>query len=182
MIVSNEYVFVFVPRTASTSIESAILNNDSNAISIHPDNPPFQSQTYSEAQKYGKPVFSVIREPTEWLLSMYNSHSALWGDRDLNRYRPRLNASKELTKDDILELWYFLSKWYLHLGCYQQIDWIGDSKVILFEEIHNHFPFELPVLNSSEKKILKLNDEALELASQIWKNDYELYHNLKGQK
>ena len=181
MIISENYVFIFVPRTASTSIEAAILKNDPKAISIHPEVPPFQNHTYLEAVENGKTVFSVLRDPVDWILSIYNSHSD-WGNCRLNSYQPKLNSTSDLTKDDMLELWYFLSKWYIQPGCYQQTDWIGDSNIILFEDIHRFFNFDLPVLNNSNRKISNLDNSALEIAKQIWKNDFELYQNLKGIK
>jgi len=181
MIISNEYIFVFVPRTGSHSIEAAILENDPGAISVDPGCPPFKWQPYDHSIEYQKPVFAVLRDPVDWILSMYNGHSS-WNGSRLNRYSPKLNATNTLNKNDILELWYFLSKWYLQTGCYQQTHWIGKSEVILFDDINEHFDFKIPKLNGVAKTITCLDDSALSLAKEIWKEDFELYAKLKGHK
>ena len=179
MIVANDYVFVFVPRTGSTSIES-VLKDNPGVTNIHPDCYPYRHQTYEEAKQYNKPCFAVLRDPTEWILSMYNGHTSWQGSR--MRPLPALTATNTLTKNDILELWYFLSKWYIQPGLYQQTHWIGESQVILYDDINEYFDFKLPRLNGVPKTVNCLDSEALSLAKEIWKDDYTLYAKLKGQK
>jgi len=180
MILTEDSVQIFVPRTGSTSLKKAIIQNNPKAIDLSLDYPPYKHQTFLEAKKYNKPVYAVLREPTDWLISMYNTH--LGQSSRIDPTKPKLeNYGTVLNKKDILELWCFIAKWYiLPNKCYRQIDWIGGSNIILYQDINSYFGFKLPKLNASKQQIVALDLEAMSLAKEIWAEDYKLYEEVQS--
>jgi len=182
MIQSDKYdgVFIFVPRTASTSFEEALMRGDPDAINIHPDFPPFRHQTAAEIGKTDITKYAVLRNPTEWLISFYQSHKGQGSVFQKNMAQLN-NKSGMLTKNDILELWCFISKWYISPGNYRQVDWIGDSEIILFENLPTFCEERgIPDLGYENYSVggLGLTLDALRLAMNIWEKDYTLYRNV----
>ena len=178
MIETDDRTYIFVPRTASTSLEKAIMESNPTAINTSLDHPPFRNHSYLSANPDKRKV-AVIREPTDWLLSMYNSHFGQ-GSK-FRKELPRLdNRTGILTHKDILELWCFIAKRYLHPNeCITQMDWIGDSEVILFEHLPTEFN-RMEHLNSSTRKVNYLTPDAEILARIIWKVDYQKYNEKKN--
>ena len=170
MIITNDHVVVLVPRTGSTSTVERYRKVDPSAVILEQ---PHKHTTYKAAKQYNKPVKACLRNPTDWLISFYNAHQGL-GNR-MNPSMPYINAVGTIEKIHLLELYPFLSKWYFNIGVHKQMDWIGDSEIILFDEWHKDQPIHI---NQSKPRVTSLSPQALELAHIIWEEDYLKYNEL----
>ena len=183
MITSDKYrmTFIFTPRTASTALEKAIIDGDAFARNDSPDHSTYRHQDYTAAKESRWPVYAVLREPNDWLCSLYAMHNHTGG----SKLRPQLpvfnNTTGVLGVKDLLELHTFLNKWYVQPNkCTNQMDWIGDSTVVKYDDLDafclvNRIP-KLERLNASPDHNLSLSYKAQALANIIWERDYNAYY------
>ena len=127
MIISHKYkcIFIRIPKTGSTSIEKLFIEFDPECISSS-DEPPYGHYNASQVKKmvsekvwneYYK--FTIIREPLSWFKSQYSynmnskhrDHKYIHILLDKN-YELENPINKILSKDNIINLYILLGRWF----------------------------------------------------------------------
>ena len=199
MIISHKLkcIFIRIPKTASTAIETFIKKYDPDCISSI-DTPPYGHFTSSNLKEIiNKEIwndyfkFCFIRNPYDWIISNYcdnlnyshvNKYLEILLD---NQYLPTPN--KYISFDNIIVFYLFLKKWLLSesqsMFIYGDMDFIG-----VYENIDKDFDYIKDKLNIDDdykldrinitKKKYELSDDAYKLIDILYKKDIELYNNL----
>ncbi len=72
MVVTERFVYLATPRTASRSVEQAVLSSSETVVyKSKQHHAPVPEVTEKLRQHEGKPVYTVVREPTRQALSWY---------------------------------------------------------------------------------------------------------------
>lgn len=191
MIISDKYKFIFVriPKNASTSMFNALLELDPHAYVTTPDDPPYSHETGQEARKivdenqwdsYFK--FAFLRDPKSRLIShyVYNSQSTFrrqtclhWLlENDLKFPNP---INKLIDKDMFLRFHLYDRYWCFPYKKYQQVEWIEDG-MWLGDVSHIERDWDFVCSTIGKKIDLKIENKS---ASSEWRLDSEAYDLFK---
>lgn len=203
MIISDKYKFIFVciPKNASTSMLNALIALDPNAYVSSRDVPPYGHQTGQEARKtageekwstYFK--FAFLREPETRLVSHYvynlaqtfNKQKCLHWLLEKDRKLPT-NKSYLIDKDMFVRFHVYNAYWSLPYNIYEQIDWIEDGMWLgnldNIEKDWDHVctkigeKINLQIQNQSNSAFWRLDAEAHNLYEMFYANDINYYKN-----
>lgn len=177
MIISHKYKFIFIriPKCASTSIESALKKIDPDCICTSGDNYPYGHETMAQlkndiidSEKYKEYFkFGFFRNPYKWFISQMNDmqyrelteYSRLVLDKNLERKMLPKLMDNVINLNDALNLQCHLANAYLHFasrkGYLCQKSWLEDDVDFVgnIENLENEWDFLMEKLNLSEKKI-----------------------------
>ncbi len=200
MIISHKLkcIFIRIPKTASTSIETFIKKYDPDCISSI-DTPPYGHFTADDIKnninlkiwnEYFK--FCFIRNPYDWIVSNYcdNLKFSHLENKELdilldNHYLP--TPDKYISADNIIVFYILLKKWFNNENqsrfINDDIDFIG-----LYENIDKDFDYiknklniedeyQLDKMNITKKKY-ELSEDSYKIVDILYKTDLELYNNI----
>lgn len=203
MIISHKYKFIFIriPKTASTSIERFCKTIDKDCIISDESKPPYGHYTASQVKnmvteqqwnEYFK--FTFVREPNSWVISQYRHNLQYyykWENLQIildKNKKLRLPEDNILTEKDIIKLYILLDCWFGYPNQYiyinDSINFIGKfenlqedlNKILKILNINTEYKVEHLNKNNSQKLIL--NDDSKEIIKILFKKDFELYNNL----
>lgn len=206
MIISHKYkcIFIRVPKTGSTSIESMwkAIDPDCEISDIY--NPPYGHFKCSELKRVlGDKIwnsyfkFAFIREPKSWFKSQYT---------DNMKYQHELNSSihillnndymlhnpedRTFKLDDCINMYVFLNKLYegTSMTSYLdlEIDYIGlmenlnQDLMHIMQKLGCDLNVIIPHYNKSESKKYSFDKESEIFLELILKKDIELYNKIKN--
>jgi len=127
MIISHKYkcIFIRVPKTGSTSIETLLKELDPDCISSDETMPPYGHNSASQVKQmldiriwnaYFK--FCFIRNPYKWFLSQYSDNMTFTHKNNTkihllldDNYKLNMPKNNVITKSDACKLFVFLHKW-----------------------------------------------------------------------
>ena len=166
--------------------------------------PPYEHQVASEVRvKVGEEIwnsyfkFSFIRDPFDWVKSFCAYESKLTWSNDfvwnmvkvILRHNRTLVLNKGTITSDNLISFYTLQKWwYLPAGVSGQVGWLDEDldHIGIFENIDEEMKYiggllglpsyTIPKLNKSNSSNLKMEPEAYQLISILFKEDIDLYN------
>ena len=156
MIVSDKYKFIFirVPKTATTSIERALLTIDPSCKILSDseyESPPYGHYTGEQIKNhigvdkwdsYFK--FASVREPISRFMSIYSDMSEYrfngpdftylqWFLPNTNGYGYGLpnyiDGNSEVSVDDVIMSYMMTKFWFLPSGLYKQLDWFDYEEI-----------------------------------------------------
>ena len=157
---SHKFLFIANVKTASSAIEDALKKYAEIAIcetrlGKH-DTLSVVSKNFSWVRKYVRYedffVFGVIRDPVDWLLSLYNFHSK--PDFDGQR-----SSTKEITFGEFLREG-FVSRWQMnpqHLRFVDQHGRFQVSHLIDFSTLEIEFPRICHRVGIGERELSRIN-------------------------
>lgn len=206
MIISHKYkcIFIRVPKTGSTSIESMwkAIDPDCEISDIY--NPPYGHFKCSELKRVlGDKIwnsyfkFAFVREPKSWFKSQYT---------DNMKYQHELNSSihillnndymlhnpedRTFKLDDCINMYVFLNKLYegTSMTSYLdlEIDYIGlmenlnQDLMHIMQKLGCDLNVIIPHYNKSESKKYSFDKESEIFLELILKKDIELYNKIKN--
>ena len=203
MIISDKYKFIFVriPKNASTSMFDALKTLDPDAYLSSVDVPPYSHETGLEARKiageekwstYFK--FAFIREPKSRFFSHYaynlrqtfNRQTQLhWLlEKDLKFPNP---LDQVIDKDMFVRFHVYNSYWSKPDKIYRQIDWIEDGMWLGdVATIHKDWDYvcskigkkiHLSLENKSPSSLWQLDSNAEKLFMMFYAEDIDYYNN-----
>jgi hypothetical protein len=207
VIISDKYKFIFVriPKNASTSMFNALRALDPDAYVSSLDVPPYSHETGLEARKiageekwstYFK--FAFLREPKSRLVSHYtynlrqtfNRQTQLhWLlEKDLKFPNP---IGQLIDKDMFVRFHVYNSYWSLPHKIYRQIDWIEDGMWLGdVANIQKDWDYvcskigkkiNLEIQNKSTSAVWRLDSEADKLYKIFYADDIDYYTNYLKQ-
>lgn len=191
MIISDKYKFIFVriPKNASTSMFNALLELDPDAYVSSLDEPPYSHETGKEARKiageeqwssYFK--FAFLREPQSRFIShyTYNSQAVFrrqtclhWLlEKDLRFPNPR---NQVIDKDMFARFHVYNTYWSFPYKIYKQVEWLEDG-MWLGDVSHIERDWDFVCSTIGKKIDLKIENKS---ASSEWRLDSEAYELFK---
>ena len=208
MIISHKYkcIFIRIPKTGSTSIETLLKELDPNCISSDESTPPYGHHSANQVKQmidikiwnaYFK--FCFIRDPYKWFLSQYSdnmkrTHEISPWIHILLDDNYKLNTPKNniITKNDACKLFLFLHH-HVAYHCHNHDTLAGQSMYLdekldfvgKFENISNDFEYikkilgiqeSLKHLNKSSSNKLSYDEDAHKLITILYKEDIKLYN------
>ena len=127
MIISHKYkcIFIRIPKTGSTSIETLLKELDPNCISSDESTPPYGHHSANQVKQmidikiwnaYFK--FCFIRDPYKWFLSQYSDNMQFTHEPSQrihilldDNYKLNTPKNNVITKNDACKLFLFLHNW-----------------------------------------------------------------------
>lgn len=207
MIISNKYkcIFIRVPKTGSTSIESIWKSIDPDCQISDIYNPPYGHFKCSELKRVvGEEIwnsyfkFAFIREPKSWFKSQYTDNMQYQHGINpsihilLNKQYMLHNPEDRIFKlDDCINMYILLNKWYdsNSMTSYLdlEIDYIGLMENLNEDLMHIMKKLEcdqnviIPHYNKSESNKYTFDKDSELFLNLILKKDFELYNKIKNK-
>lgn len=207
MIISDKYkcIFIRVPKTGSTSIESLWKTIDPDCQISDIYNPPYGHFKCSELKRVlGEKVwnsyfkFAFIREPKSWFKSQYtdnmkyqhelNSSIHILLNKDYMLYNP---SDRTFKLNDCINMYVFLNKLYesTSMSSYLdlEIDYIGlmenlnEDLIHVMKKLGCDLNVNIPHYNKSESNRYTFDNDGELFLDIILKKDIELYNKIKNK-
>jgi len=197
MIISHKYkcIFIRVPKTGSTSIETLLKELDPDCISSDESIPPYGHNSANQVKRmvdikiwntYFK--FCFIRDPYKWFLSQYSNNTEYTHKNNTkihilldDNYKLKTPENNVITKNDACKLFLFIHNWTCSpiLGFKNHNKLTGQSMYIdekldfigKLENIKNDFEYIKKKLGIQEslKHLNKSNSEKLSYHEDAYK-------------
>lgn len=203
MIISDKFKFIFVkiPKNASTSMEEALLKLDPEATVGDNSTPPFGHETMGSIKKvagedrwneYFK--FGFVRNPERRFVSHYvyncdyhyrNNPNVAWVfDETGNFPAPE---DKIITREMFMQFHFFDKFWSKPYLKYQQVEWMEDDMWLgVVENMEEDWKYvcerigeTIPLYksNTTNSKIWSLGDEAKKVFEILYEEDIKMYND-----
>ena len=202
MIISHKFkcIFIRIPKTGSTSIETFLKEFDPNCISSK-ETPPYGHYYASQLKKLvGSKIwnsyfkFAIIREPLNWFKSQY-SYNMNFTHKNNSQIHILLNDKYMLEKpvenvlsvDQVLKMYLLLGNWFngnnqmIYLD--ESLDFVGKFKNIdkIIAYLKNKYHIQSPKkyhYNKSKSQQLTFSEDSQKILEILLKDNLNYYHNL----
>lgn len=205
MIISHKFkcIFIRIPKTGSTSIETFLMQLDPNCISSDNTKSPYGHFTASEVREmvsqniwetYFK--FTFVREPLSWFKSQYADHmqyshkttslgvNYLLLDKDQQIRKPSENC---LGVDHVCTMFIILQRYFKHHSqkrfLDETLDYVGHLENIqdCMQHVTNILHIDRRFLihtNKSKSTALSYTSDASSILKIILKEDIQMYKSI----